>query len=64
VSSWWLLLFLGVFIPYLGIACTAVFNGFVWYKIALARNKPGWVGVLSVIPIVHLGVMGYLAFSE
>jgi len=66
VSFWWLLLFLGAFIPYLhlNIICMAVFNGFVWYKIAVARNKPGWVGVLSVIPIVHLGVMGYLAFSE
>lgn len=66
IRFWWLLLFLGAFIPYLhlNIICTTAFNGFVWYKIALARNKPGWIGVLSVIPIVHLIVMGYLAFSE
>jgi hypothetical protein len=53
------------------------FAAFVWYKIALARNKKGWIGalmgvsVLNGIPFISLlsmiacgVIMGYLAFSE
>ncbi|MDD4955698.1 MAG: hypothetical protein PHP17_06650 [Candidatus Omnitrophica bacterium] len=58
-------------------AAYAAFAGYVWYKIALARNKKGWIGalmaisVLGNIPFVSIVVligcaviMGYLAFSE
>lgn len=64
ISYWWLLLILGAFIPYLGIICGMFFTGFVWYKIALARNKAGWTGALAIIPLVNLFIMGYLAFSD
>jgi hypothetical protein len=58
-------------------AVYAAFSAFLWYKIALARNKKGWIGALmgisvlnsvpfiSFISIAGCGViMGYLAFSE
>lgn len=64
ISYWWLLLILGAFIPYLGIVCGMFFTGFIWYKIALARNRPGWIGVLAIIPLVNLFIMGYLAFLD
>ncbi len=66
VSYWWMLLLLLLFVPYnfITVPVSLGFFGFVWYKIALARNKPGWVGVLAVIPLVHLFIYGYLAFSN
>lgn len=59
------------------LAMAALF-AFIWYKIALARNKPGWIGIviggsiiLNLIPfvgilgsLVYLVLMGYLAFSQ
>ncbi len=58
-------------------AVYAAFSGFVWYKIALARNKPSWIGALMAISILNglpiisflsivgcLVIMGYLAFAE
>lgn len=58
-------------------AIYAAFSAFVWYKIALARNKKGWIGALMGITILNnvpfvsflsiIGcavIIGYLAFSE
>ncbi len=64
ISYWWLLLILGSFIPVLGFVCAMFLTGFLWYKIAIARNKPGWTGALVIIPLVNFFIMGYLAFSD
>ncbi|MFH0791167.1 MAG: hypothetical protein V2A64_06000 [Candidatus Omnitrophota bacterium] len=64
ISYWWLLLILGSFIPVLGFVCAMGLTGFLWYKIAIARNKPGWIGVLAIVPLVNFFIMGYLAFSD
>lgn len=58
-------------------AIYAAFSGYLWYKIALARNKKGWIGALMAISVLNgvpfisfaslIGcgvIMGYLAFSE
>ena len=36
----------------------------VWMGIAEARNKPGWWGILMLVPVVSLVVPGYLAWSD
>lgn len=67
LSYWWLLGIFGLFIPIVNILANFYWIGlfvFMWYKIAEARNKPGWIGILTIIPIANLVVMGYLAFSE
>jgi len=64
VNYLWLLVLLLSLIPMVGIIINLVFGGFIWYRIAEARQKPGWVGVLAIVPIVGLFVFGYLAFSE
>ncbi len=64
IRYWWLLLILLSFIPLIGLLINIGFFGFVWYKIALARNKPGWLGILAIIPVANLFIMGYLAFSN
>jgi hypothetical protein len=63
----WLLGILGLFIPFINILANIYLLGllvYAWYKIAIARNKPGWIGILTIIPVVNLVVMGYLAFTE
>ncbi|MCK9573271.1 MAG: hypothetical protein M0R20_02570 [Candidatus Omnitrophica bacterium] len=63
----WLLGILGLFIPFINILANIYLMGlfvYVWYKIAIARNKPGWLGILTIVPVVNLVIMGYLAFAE
>jgi len=67
ISYWWLLLFLISLVPFLniiGIFINLGFGGYIWYKIARARKKPGWIGVLTIVPIVNLFFISYLAFAE
>lgn len=65
VSYWWAggALSIGL-IPYVGLLATLGIGGFLWYKIAIARGKPGWLGALTVVPFVNFVTMGILAFSE
>lgn len=64
VNYLWLLLLLLMFVPILGMVVNFALGGFLWFKIAKARNKPGWLGILAVVPIAGLVVFGYLAFSD
>ncbi len=64
ISYWWILIILASFIPIVGMFIDIAFFGFVWYKIAIARNKPGWIGALGGLPLINAIVWGYLAFSE
>jgi len=63
LSFWWLLIFFAAGIPFIGMLFVAAFSGYLWYRIALVLNKPGWVGAICAIPLVNLVIMGYLAFS-
>jgi hypothetical protein len=60
----WLLGILLSFLPLVGVFFGLALFGYLWYRIALARNKPGWLGILGCLPFVNFVVMGYLAFSE
>lgn len=64
VNYLWLLLVLTSFIPIVGTLCVMGLMVYLWYKISEARNKPGWLGILVIIPLVSFVIMGYLAFSE
>lgn len=54
---WWILL---LFIPIVSIVVLII----IGMDIAKAMGKPEWTGIPIIIPIVNLGVLGYLAFSE
>ena len=56
-SGWWTL---AVFVPILNIVMMIVW----WWSVAEKRNKPGWLGILMIIPVVNFIVLGILAFSE
>lgn len=60
----WLLGYLLTFIPLVGVIFGLAINGYLWYRIALVRNQPGWLGILACLPLVNLVIMGYLAFSD
>lgn len=68
VKYLWLLLILASFVPVVGRIvgplCNLFLFGYLWYMIALARGKEGWVGAITLIPVVGLFTMGYLAFSQ
>ncbi|MEJ2367174.1 MAG: DUF5684 domain-containing protein [Acidobacteriota bacterium] len=54
---WWIIMF---FIPLINI----IFGVLIWVAIAERRGKPGWIGILTIIPVVNILIPGYLAFSE
>lgn len=37
---------------------------FLWWKIAEARQKPGWISLLMLIPVVNLVVLGFIAWKD
>ena len=53
---WWLLLLL---IPLVNVIVLII----VWMGIAEAMEKPGWVGILIIVPVVNWIVPFYLAFG-
>ena len=65
VSGWYTAGLLLAVIPIVGnIAIIALFC-YLWWKIAEARNRPGWWGILiGLIPIVNLVMVGMLAWSD
>ena len=68
VSYKWLLPILLIFVPFiniLGSLYSIFLTGYLWYMIAVARGKPGWIGILIFIPILGTFIVpGYLAFSK
>ena len=64
VQWWTMFAFLLVYIPFIGaLAFMAVFIWW-WWKIAEARNMPGWYGILLIIPIVNLVIVGIIAWKD
>lgn len=63
-TMWGLLIFLIPLFNYLSGPVTIVLVAYWWWKIAEACKKPGWWGILMVIPIVNLIFMGILAWGK
>ena len=69
--SWFFLLIVLSFINYFAPRLSMIFGIInlilgiiIWVKIAQARQKPGWLGLLMLLPVFNFIVMGYLAFSN
>ena len=54
---WWIVL---CFIPLVNIIIFIM----VWMAVAEARGKPGWVGVLLIVPVLGALMPGYLAWAD
>ncbi len=62
---WWMLIvILGGFIP--GIGSLIIMGGtiYLWWLIVERMGRPGWLGILMVIPVVNLVALGILAWSK
>ena len=67
-AQWWTLLvvLVGGFLPYYYIS--SIFITIIvllwWWGIAKARNKPGWLGLLMIVPVVNLIILAVLAWGD
>lgn len=64
LNGWWTLIIFASIIPLVG---GLVFIGVLtwwWWLIAEKRGRPGWWGLLTLIPVVNLVIMGMLAWTE
>ncbi|MDD3345300.1 MAG: hypothetical protein PHO34_02550 [Candidatus Omnitrophica bacterium] len=61
--AWMLTCFCGL-IPFIGVLLSLGFFAFFWYRIALAINKPGWMGICCVVPVVNVVILCYFAFTD
>ena len=63
---WWTLFIVifGGMIPFIGMPVSMGITIWWWWKIAEARNKPGWMSLLLLIPIVNFVIIGVIAWSE
>jgi hypothetical protein len=64
-QEWWQIFALALyFIPVIGGIALLAVMAFWYWKIAERRKKPGWLGILTIIPIVNLIVLGILAWAD
>lgn len=54
---WWI-------IPYLLPFVNLIIDILVWMSISKSRQKPEWLGILSVVPILNLCMIWYVALSD
>ena len=64
LPAWYTLAVLLPIIPWLGSLAMLVAIVFFWWKIAEAIKRPGWWGVLVVVPIVNLVIIGIMAWGK
>jgi len=64
LSGLWTLVILAGFIPVIGTMAVLAAMVYFWYLIAEKCKRPGWWGILFIIPIVNLVVMGILAWGK
>ena len=64
LSGWWTLIIFAGIIPFLGnLAVLAAIAYFFWI-ISEKLKKPGWFGILMIVPIVNLVILGILAWGK
>jgi hypothetical protein len=64
LSPLWMLGLLAVFIPFVGSLALGGCAIYWWWMISEARGKPGWWGILMIIPIVNFIIPGILAWGK
>ncbi|MBR9683261.1 hypothetical protein GOV03_01855 [Candidatus Woesearchaeota archaeon] len=64
LPGWLTLAVLLPLIPLMGNLALMAVLVFMWWKIAEAIKKPGWWGVLLIVPLVNLVVVGVMAWGK
>lgn len=64
VSPWLTLIVIAGIIPVIGSIVMTVLFVYLFWKIAEAIGKPGWWGILMILPIVNLVIVGIMAWGK
>lgn len=64
VPWWTMLVILLSWVPFVGTLAILAVMVWWWWKIAEARKRPGWWGILMLVPVVNLVLMGILAWGK
>ncbi|MBI4440037.1 hypothetical protein HY638_03630 [Candidatus Woesearchaeota archaeon] len=64
LPAWYTLAVLLAFIPLIGGLALIVALAYFWWIVAERLKRPGWFGILAVIPIVNLIVVGIMAWGK
>ena len=64
VPLWSLALFALMFLPVVGSLAISGMMVWYWWMIAERMNRPGWWGVLMLVPVLNLVLMGILAWGD
>jgi hypothetical protein len=55
---------LAVFVPIIGGLAVAALMAYIWWKISEELGRPGWWGIICIIPFFNLIVMGIMAWGD
>jgi hypothetical protein len=64
VSGLWTIGLLAVFVPVIGAYAVGVLTVFLWWKVCEKLHRPGWWGILMLVPILNFVMMGVLAWAK
>ncbi len=64
LPAWYTLAILLPIIPIVGAIAMMVAMVYFWWKIAEAIKKPGWWGLLILVPIANLVIVGIMAWGK
>jgi len=64
LPAWYTLAILLPIIPIVGPIAMMVAMVYFWWKIAEAIKKPGWWGLLILVPIANLVIVGIMAWGK
>lgn len=64
LPGWYTLGILLAIIPFIGGIAFMVLFAYFWWKIAEEIGKPGWWGILMLIPVVNLILVGIMAWGK
>ena len=62
--DWQVLALLLYFVPVVGSIAFLAVTAFWFWKISENVDKPGWLGILMILPVINLIVMGILAWAD
>ena len=64
LPGWYTFALLLGLIPFIGSIALIIFFIYLWWKISERISRPGWWGILLVIPIVNLVIIGVMAWGN
>ena len=64
LPAWWTLAIFLPLIPLLGSVAMMAVMAWWWWQIAEKLGKPGWWGILYLVPVVNFVIIGIMAWGK